>query len=162
MTPNVATTDTGRARLGMSVARTFRRNRKITSTTSPNATSRVICTSWIDSRIGIDRSDWTASLTDGGSWAWSVGSSSLDGRRHLDGVRPRLPLNAPARSARVIVAGLAVRAALGEPRRRPCRSRRRRSRSASSSSRTGLAVAVGDDHRAVLPRLRRAGRSPGC
>ncbi len=42
ITPNVATTDTGRARLGMSVARTLRRNRKMTSTTSTNATISVI------------------------------------------------------------------------------------------------------------------------
>ena len=77
--------------------------------------SSVICTSSIDSLIGTERSDWTASWTDGGSWAWSVGSSALTWRRHLDRVRPRLPLHAEDDGAGHL-ARRAVRVALGEPR----------------------------------------------
>ena len=56
MTTNVPTIDMGRARLGMRVAETLRRNRKITSTTSATASSRVNCTSWTELRIDTDRS----------------------------------------------------------------------------------------------------------
>ncbi len=56
MTMNVPTIDIGSARLGMTVAETLRRNRKITSTTSAMARSRVNCTSWTESRIETDRS----------------------------------------------------------------------------------------------------------
>ncbi len=53
---NVPTIDMGRARLGMRVADTLRRNRKMTSTTSAIASSRVNCTSWTEDRIETERS----------------------------------------------------------------------------------------------------------
>ena len=56
MTMNVPTIDMGRARLGMTVAETLRRNRKITSTTSATARSSVNCTSWTEARIETERS----------------------------------------------------------------------------------------------------------
>ena len=48
--------DSGSARLGISVARTLRRNANITSTTSTSADSSVISTSCTDCRIDCDRS----------------------------------------------------------------------------------------------------------
>ena len=53
--------------------------------------------------------------TDGGSWAWRVGSSALTAVGHLDRVRPRLPLHAQDDRPRQL-AGRAVRVPLGEPR----------------------------------------------
>ena len=48
MTANVPTIDTGSARLGMTVAGRFRRNRKMTRTTSTSVSSSVNCTSSTD------------------------------------------------------------------------------------------------------------------
>ena len=56
MTAKVPTMDSGTARLGMMVADTLRRNRKITMTTSATVRSRVNCTSCTDSRMATDRS----------------------------------------------------------------------------------------------------------
>ena len=56
MTANVPTIDIGSARLGMIVAETLRRNRKITSTTSASVSSSVNFTSSTDSRIDSERS----------------------------------------------------------------------------------------------------------
>ena len=65
ITANVPTTDTGSARLGMTVAETFRRNRKMTSTTRPMVSTSVNFTSATDSRIDFERSLRTPSVTDG-------------------------------------------------------------------------------------------------
>ncbi len=56
MTAKVPTSDSGSARLGMSVARTLRRNRKITSTTSTSVSRSVNCTSETDVLIDSERS----------------------------------------------------------------------------------------------------------
>jgi hypothetical protein len=56
MTAKEPTIDSGMARLGISVARGLRRNRKITSTTSPSVSSSVCLTSSIDARIDSLRS----------------------------------------------------------------------------------------------------------
>ena len=74
---NVPTIEAGTARLGMSVARTFRRNRKITRTTSAIVRTSVNSTSWTDSRIGTERSKRTSSLSAPGSCALSDGSFAL-------------------------------------------------------------------------------------
>jgi len=68
--------DMGIATLGMNVADRLRRNRKITSTTRPRATSSVSLTSSTDSRIGSDRSNSTCIEIEAGSCARKVGSSS--------------------------------------------------------------------------------------
>ncbi len=56
MTAKVPTMDSGTARLGMIVAETLRRNRKMTSTTRAMASASVNSTSWTDSRIATERS----------------------------------------------------------------------------------------------------------
>ena len=61
----------------MIVAETFRRNRKMTNTTSPIVRSSVNFTSATDWRIGIDRSVRTSSDSDAGSCSRKVGSSAF-------------------------------------------------------------------------------------
>ena len=68
MKAKVPTMDTGRASVGMMVADSVFRNRKMTSTTSAIAIINVSCTSWMDSRIEIERSLMTETETDAGSW----------------------------------------------------------------------------------------------
>ncbi len=63
--PQVATSDTGTASDGMTVADAERRNRKITSTTSATAMSSVSCTSTTEARIEIERSLRTSMLIGG-------------------------------------------------------------------------------------------------
>ena len=48
--------ENGSARLGMTVAERFLRNRKITRTTRISAMNRVTCTSFTDWRIDTERS----------------------------------------------------------------------------------------------------------
>ena len=67
----------GSARLGMMVAERFRRNRKITMTTSPRVSTMVNSTSRYDSRIVSERSYKMSMLTEGGS------SVRKTGRRFL-------------------------------------------------------------------------------
>ena len=74
---NVPTIEVGRARVGMIVARTFRRNRKMTITTSPIASTSENCTSSTDWRMEIDRSFSTSRLTDAGSCFLNCGMSAL-------------------------------------------------------------------------------------
>ena len=69
--------ESGSARLGITVAETFRRKRKITSTTSTKAISIVTFTSFTDSRIDSERSNRTRSLTDGGSSFPRTGRSAF-------------------------------------------------------------------------------------
>ncbi len=73
ITANVPITETGSARLGITVADTLRRKRKITSTTSPIVSTRVNFTSATDSRIDFERSLRTSRLTAAGSCARSAG-----------------------------------------------------------------------------------------
>jgi len=77
MSANVPTIDSGKARLGMIVARTLRRKRKITRTTNPSASSMVNLTSLTEARIDSERSNRTFSSTDGGSCCCSTGSSAF-------------------------------------------------------------------------------------
>ncbi len=77
MKPNVPTSDTGTATLGMIVAGRLRRKRKITSTTSATANSSSTCTSCTEARIVTVRSVSTATSTAAGSAAWSCGSCPL-------------------------------------------------------------------------------------
>ena len=56
MTANVPMIEKGRARLGMTVAHTFRRNTKMTMMTSASVSIMVNCTSRYDSRIVSERS----------------------------------------------------------------------------------------------------------
>ena len=53
---NVPMMENGSARLGMTVAQTFRRNTKMTMMTSASVSSMVNCTSRYDSRIVSERS----------------------------------------------------------------------------------------------------------
>ena len=76
MAANVPITESGSARLGISVAETFRRNRKITSTTSTMASSSENFTSSTDSRMDSDRSYNVSMLIAGGSWARNCGNSA--------------------------------------------------------------------------------------
>ena len=76
ITANVKTIEVGSARVGMIVALTLRRNRKMTSTTSPMANNRENCTSLTDSRIDSDRSYKTSSLIEAGN-CWRNAGNKL-------------------------------------------------------------------------------------
>ena len=56
MAAKVPMIDSGTARLGMIVADTLRRNRKMTMTTRAMASASVNSTSWTDSRMATERS----------------------------------------------------------------------------------------------------------
>ncbi len=56
MTPNVPTSDSGTATLGIAVARTLRRNTNTTAVTSSTLSRRVISTSRTDARMVVVRS----------------------------------------------------------------------------------------------------------
>ena len=102
MAENVPMIDIGRARLGMMVARTLRRNTKITPTTSTSAISSVSCTSRTEARIDCERSYRRFSDTEGGTCARKVGSSAsmasttsmvlVPGWRWMARITPRVPL----------------------------------------------------------------------
>src|SRR3984957_6771433 len=66
--------DNGSARLGINVAETFRKNTKITSTTSTTANSSENFTSSTDWRIESDRSYSVSIFTAGGSCARNCGN----------------------------------------------------------------------------------------
>ena len=74
MTAKVPISETGTARLGISVARPLRRNRKTTRITSATEISRVSSASSSDARIDGLRSSITFSLTCGPSSSCSTGS----------------------------------------------------------------------------------------
>ena len=76
MAAKVAMMDKGSASEGMIVARTLRRNRKITSTTRTMASNRVFCTSATASRTETERSFSTSIPTEPGSWARNWGRRS--------------------------------------------------------------------------------------
>src|SRR6185437_2545692 len=77
MKAKVATSDSGTARLGITVAQMVRKNRKITTMTSPIVTIIVNCTSRMDARVVSERSDIRSIWTDGGSDCWSLGINAL-------------------------------------------------------------------------------------
>jgi len=76
MMANVATMDVGIASPGMIVARRFRRNTKMITTTSPAAISSVSSASWMERCTKMDWSNAVVILTPGGSEAWIRGSSA--------------------------------------------------------------------------------------
>ena len=76
ITAKVKTIEVGSASVGMMVARTLRRKRKITRTTSPIASNNENWTSFTDSRIDCDRSYRTSSLIAAGSCWRKVGNKS--------------------------------------------------------------------------------------
>ena len=77
MTPNVPTSDSGTATLGMSVAATLRRNRKMTSTTSATASSSSNWTSATEPRIVTVRSVSSVTSTAAGNAFCSCGNSAF-------------------------------------------------------------------------------------
>ena len=77
ITANVPIIDSGTAAPGMSVALTFRRNRKMTITTRQMVRTSVNSTSWIDPRIEREASKAIVRSTEGGISARKVGSSPL-------------------------------------------------------------------------------------
>ena len=103
MSANVPTTDSGSARLGISVAEALRRNRKITSTTSSSVMSRVVCTSPTECRIDTERSLSVSICTEPGNWGLSFSTMActrsatrtvfVPGWRWIASTIARLPLN---------------------------------------------------------------------
>src|SRR3954452_3725056 len=77
MTPNVPTSDNGTATLGINVAATLRRNKKITMTTSATASMSSNCTSLTEARIVVVRSVSRTASTEPGSEALSCGNNFL-------------------------------------------------------------------------------------
>ena len=77
MMAQVDKSDTGMVTLGMSVARTWRRNTNMPSTTRPLLTAMVNWTSPTDALIVWVRSPSTCSLIEGGSERCRFGSTSL-------------------------------------------------------------------------------------
>ena len=77
MTPKVASSDSGTAMLGMIVAHSVRRNRKMTTTTRLIVSSIVNCTSLIAARVVCERSDIRSTWTEGGSDCSSFGINAL-------------------------------------------------------------------------------------
>src|SRR5881396_707395 len=75
ITPNVAISVSGSAMLGMTVAQNFRRNTKMTITTSATVSNSVNCTSATDARMVSVRSPKLDNFTDDGRAARSLGSS---------------------------------------------------------------------------------------
>ena len=70
MIAKVASSDSGSARLGITVAHTVRRKMKMTRITSPTVSIIVNCTSCTAARITSERSATRSTCTDGGSDAW--------------------------------------------------------------------------------------------
>ncbi len=109
MPPNVATSETGRVTLGITVAQSLRRNRKITSTTRATVSTRVNCTSAMAARMVIVRSVTTETFSPGGTCARRRGSRSrtasttamvlAPGWRWMSRMTAGAPLNQPASSA---------------------------------------------------------------
>ena len=134
--------DMGRAKLGMTVAEIFRRNRKMTSTTSPRVSSRVYSTSRTDSRMGMRAVVEDVERHGGGQLVLEGGQQSLDGVGDLDGVGAGLALDGqddgPLGAVGVDIPGghLVVFHAVGD--------------GGDVAQADGRAVAIGDDQRAVF------------
>src|SRR5689334_5651228 len=77
MIAKVPMIENGRARLGITVADTFRKNRKITAITRPSVINMVNWMSTYESRIVWDRWYRISMWTDGGSSDANSGSRSL-------------------------------------------------------------------------------------
>src|SRR5579864_9705057 len=95
--------DMGNARLGMTVAETFRRNRKITMTTRAMVSMSVNFTSFTELRMETERSYSTLILRAAGACARKVGNRALmesttstvlvPGWRWMGSTMARSPLN---------------------------------------------------------------------
>ena len=140
ITANVPMTDTGSARLGITVADTLRRKRKITSTTSPIVSTRVNFTSATDSRIDFERSLRTSSVDRGGELRPQCRHQRADRVDDLHRVGAGLALNRDEdRASRALIGpGLVVLHAVEDARHLVEAHRR--------------AVAVGDHDRPVPGR----------
>ena len=77
ITPKVPIKDRGTATLGIMVAATLRRNRKITITTSAMVSSNSNCTSSTEARIVLVRSVRVETVIDFGSVSFNCGRSKL-------------------------------------------------------------------------------------
>ena len=93
ITPNVPTSESGTATLGMTVAAAVRRKRKMTMTTRPMVSISSNSTSWTEARIVVVRSVRIETFTAEGSEARSCGQERLDAVDDLDDVRARLALD---------------------------------------------------------------------
>jgi hypothetical protein len=89
----VPTSESGTATLGMMVAARFRRNRKITITTSPMVSINSNSTSFTDARIVVVRSVRICTFTAAGSDCLQLRQQFLDAVHHADDVRARLALD---------------------------------------------------------------------
>src|ERR1700694_3524237 len=77
ITPNVPINDSGTATLGITVADTLRRNKKMTITTSATARKSSNCTSYTDARIVTVRSVSMVTSIAAGGHAGSCGNNCL-------------------------------------------------------------------------------------
>ena len=77
MAANVPIMESGRARLGITVAERLRRKRKITRITRAIVSSRVNFTSETDALIDSERSKRVFNWTDAGSWLRKIGTCFL-------------------------------------------------------------------------------------
>src|SRR6516165_11860324 len=77
MTANVASSDSGTATLGITVAQIVRKKREMTTITRPIVNSMVNCTSLTAARVTSERSDTRSMLIDGGIDCCSCGMSAL-------------------------------------------------------------------------------------
>src|SRR5580693_2869735 len=92
ITPNVPTSDSGTATLGMIVARTLRRNRKMTITTNATVSINSNSTSFTDARMVTVRSVSTVTCTAAGKLDCSSGNRALT-RSTTNDVGAGLPLD---------------------------------------------------------------------
>ena len=109
MTAKVPTRASGTVTLGMMVAQTLRRNRKMTITTRPMESMRVNCTSCTEARMVSVRSTTVWTSTEGGMAARRPGRAALmrstvsmtlaPGCLKMKSWMPRLPFCQPARRA---------------------------------------------------------------
>src|SRR3974390_2633693 len=77
MTKNVASSESGTATLGITVAQIVRKKRKITTTTRLIVNIIVNCTSWTAARVTSERSDTRSTWIEGGIDCRSCGISAL-------------------------------------------------------------------------------------
>ena len=104
ITPNVAISDTGSVTLGMSVAQNFRRNRKITMTTSTTVIVSVICTSATAARMVVVRSA-AMSIRSAPGADFRFGQQRLDRVDNADDIRARLPFHVENQRGFAVVPG---------------------------------------------------------
>ncbi len=105
MAAKVPTTDRGRARLGITVAETLRRKRKMTRTTRQRVSSRVNCTSLTDAWMGSALSNRMLRLAEAGIWLLKLGSRALTALETCDGIGAGLALDGQQDAAVVVEPG---------------------------------------------------------